>query len=136
MRRGDWSSRPAEAQRREERRTEFRLAEGLQRLDQAKHYHLNTLTREQRRLSRDLASIKTGNSWKRGFHSLGLRASNHDAGRPAAYYKRTLLPIIPLVGKEADDHKAFYSSHLHLEESPLPPLLLPFSDRAAQWPRW
>ncbi|XP_056337711.1 uncharacterized protein LOC130248177 [Danio aesculapii] len=105
MRRVDWSSRPAEAQRREERRTEIRLAEGLQRLDQAKHYHLNTLTREQRRLSRDLASIKTGNSWKRGLHSLGLRASNHDTGRPVAYYKRTLLPIIPLVGKEADDHR-------------------------------
>lgn len=47
----------------------------------------------------------SGNSWKRGFHSLGLRASNHDAGRPAAYYKRTLLPIIPLMGKEADDHR-------------------------------
>ncbi|KAK9956167.1 hypothetical protein ABG768_013919 [Culter alburnus] len=102
MRRRDWLPWPGEAQRREEKRTEAKLAEGLQRLDQAKHYHINTLTREQRRLHRDLISIKTGNPWKRGLHSLGLRPSNHDVGRPAASYKRTLLPSIPLAGKEAD----------------------------------
>lgn len=60
MRRRDWLPWPGEAQRREEKRTEARLAEGLQRLDQAKHYHLKTLTREQRRLHKDLISIKTG----------------------------------------------------------------------------
>ncbi|ROL55578.1 hypothetical protein DPX16_7518 [Anabarilius grahami] len=102
MHRRDWLPWPGEAQRREEKRTEAKLAEGLQRLDQAKHYHINTLTREQRRLHRDLISIKTGNPWKRGLHSLGLRPSNHDVGRPAASYKRTLLPSIPLAGKEAD----------------------------------
>ncbi|XP_016316739.1 uncharacterized protein LOC107669132 [Sinocyclocheilus anshuiensis] len=106
MRRGDWLPWPGEAQRRDERRAETRLAEGLQRLDQAKHYHLNTLTREQRRLHRDLISIKTGNPWKRGIHSLGLRPSNHDVGRPAASYKRTLLPIIPMAGKETDSHRS------------------------------
>ncbi|KAG1964686.1 uncharacterized protein LOC120494292 [Pimephales promelas] len=102
MRRRDWLPWPGEAQRREEKRAEARLAEDLQRLDQAKHYHLNTLNREQRRLHRELISVKTGNPWKRGLHSLGLRPSNHDVGRPGASYKRTLLPIIPLAGKEAD----------------------------------
>lgn len=60
MRRRDWLPWPGEAQRREEKRAEARLAEDLQRLDQAKHYHLNTLNREQRRLHRDLISVKTG----------------------------------------------------------------------------
>lgn len=60
MRRGDWLPWPGEAQKRDERRAEARLAEGLQRLDQAKHYHINTLTREQRKIHRDLISIKTG----------------------------------------------------------------------------
>ncbi|XP_043074804.1 uncharacterized protein LOC122324454 [Puntigrus tetrazona] len=106
MRRGDWLPWPGEAQRRDERRAEARLAEGLQRLDQAKHYHLNTLTREQRRLHRDLISIKTGNPWKRGLHSLGLRPANNDVGRPAASYKRTSFPIIPAAGKEADSHRS------------------------------
>ncbi|XP_026147206.1 uncharacterized protein ccdc190 [Carassius auratus] len=106
MRRGDWLPWPGEAQRRDERRSEARLAEGLQRLDQAKHYHLNTLAREQRRLHRDLISIKTGNPWKRGLQSLGLRPSNHDVVRPAASYKRTLLPIIPIAGKEIDSHRS------------------------------
>ncbi|KAI2651820.1 Coiled-coil domain-containing protein 190 [Labeo rohita] len=105
MRRGDWLPWPGEAQRRDERRAEARLAEGLQRLDQAKHYHLNTLTREQRRLHRDLISIKTGNPWKRGLHSLGLQPSNNDVVRPAASYKRTQLPIIPVAGKETDSHR-------------------------------
>ncbi|XP_016385454.1 uncharacterized protein LOC107721802 [Sinocyclocheilus rhinocerous] len=106
MRRGDWLPWPGEAQRRDERRAEARLAEGLQRLDQAKHYHLNTLTREQHRLHRDLISIKTGNPWKRGLHSLGLRPSNHDVGHPAASYKKTLLPSIPMAGKETDSHRS------------------------------
>lgn len=103
---------PGEAQRRDERRAEARLAEGLQRLDQAKHYHLNTLNREQRGLHRDLISIKTGNPWKRGLHSLGLRPSNYDVGHPAASYKKTLLPIIPMAGKETDSHSVSRSSTL------------------------
>lgn len=60
MRRRDWLPWPGEAQRREEKRAEARLADDLQRLDQAKHYHLNILNREQRRLHRDLISVKTG----------------------------------------------------------------------------
>ncbi|KAI7800011.1 uncharacterized protein LOC130565921 [Triplophysa rosa] len=106
MRRGDWLAWPGEAQRREERRTEARLAQGLQRLDQAKHYHLNSLTREQQRLHRDLISMKTGNPWKRGLHSLGIQTTNHDVGRPAPSYKRTLLPIIPLAGREIESHRS------------------------------
>lgn len=106
MRRGDRLTWPGDAQRREERRTEVRLAQGLQRLDQAKLYHLNTLTREQHRLHRDLISMKTGNPWRRGLHSLGLRSSNHDVIRPAVSYKKTLLPIIPLAGREADSQRS------------------------------
>ncbi|XP_051500961.1 coiled-coil domain-containing protein 190 [Myxocyprinus asiaticus] len=106
MHRDDWSPWPGEAQRREEKRSEARLAEGLQRLDQAKHYHLNTLTREQRRLNRDLISIKTGNPWRRGLQSLGLRTSIHDVHHPAVSHKKTLLPVIPLAGRETDSHKS------------------------------
>lgn len=60
MRRADWLVVPSEAQRREERRAEARLADGLQRLDEVKRYHLNTLTREQRAIHKHLISIKTG----------------------------------------------------------------------------
>ncbi|XP_066532148.1 coiled-coil domain-containing protein 190 [Hoplias malabaricus] len=103
MHRSDWMVWPKEAQRREERRAEVRLAEGLQRLDEAKHYQLNTLNREQRSLHRHLIAIKTGN-WRRGLHAVGPRPPNHDLSlNPlAASYKNSLLPIIPSSGKEPD----------------------------------
>ncbi|KAM9480621.1 uncharacterized protein ccdc190 isoform 2-T2 [Salvelinus alpinus] len=56
--RGLWQG--SEAQRREEHRAQARLQGGLQRLEQATSYHLNTLTTEQRRLHRDLLNIRTG----------------------------------------------------------------------------
>ncbi|KAI4892542.1 hypothetical protein NFI96_024711 [Prochilodus magdalenae] len=101
MHRADWMVWPKEAQRREERRAEARLAEGLQRLDEAKHYQLNSLSREQRALHRHLIAIKTGNR-KRGSHAVGSRPSNHDLSHPAVSYKKTLLPIIPPAGRESD----------------------------------
>ncbi|KAG5275976.1 hypothetical protein AALO_G00126570 [Alosa alosa] len=58
MHRGDSLAWPGEAQRREERRAEARLAKGIQRLDETKLYHINTLTREQRRLHRDLLNMR------------------------------------------------------------------------------
>ncbi|KAA0708831.1 Enoyl-CoA hydratase domain-containing protein 2, mitochondrial [Triplophysa tibetana] len=44
--------------------------------------------------------------WKRGLHSLGVQTTNHDVGPPAASYKRTLLPIIPLAGRETESHRS------------------------------
>ncbi|XP_072552117.1 uncharacterized protein [Salminus brasiliensis] len=101
MHRTDWMEWPKEAQRREEKRAKARLAEGLQRLDEAKHYQLNSLSREQRTLHRHLIAIKTGNRW-RGLHAVGSRPINHDFSHPAVSYKKTLLPIIPPTGRDQD----------------------------------
>uniref|UniRef100_W5MX45 Uncharacterized protein n=1 Tax=Lepisosteus oculatus TaxID=7918 RepID=W5MX45_LEPOC len=43
---------------REARRGEARLAQGLQRLEAARLYHVNSLLREQRRLQRDLGALR------------------------------------------------------------------------------
>ncbi|KAL2089332.1 hypothetical protein ACEWY4_014020 [Coilia grayii] len=102
MRRGESLAWPGEAQRREERRVEARLAKGLQRLDEAKLYHINTLTREQRRLHRDLLNLRAGNIWRKGFTGgLGSRPLNHDH----TCYNRTELPTIPLSGKQTERHR-------------------------------
>ncbi|KAG9282727.1 hypothetical protein AMEX_G1420 [Astyanax mexicanus] len=104
MHRSDWMMWPKEAQRREEKRAEARLAEGLQRLDEAKHYHLNTLSREQRTLHRHLLAIKTGNRW-RGLHAMGSRHTNRDLSHPAVSFQKTLLPIIPPTGRDLDRYR-------------------------------
>ncbi|KAF4070902.1 hypothetical protein AMELA_G00278800 [Ameiurus melas] len=102
MRRTDW---PSEALKREERRAEARLAHGIQRLDEAKRYQLNTLTREQQRLHRHLLTLKTGNRW-RGLNSVGSRPSNHDLSHPAVSYSKTRLPIIPPADRETNRHRS------------------------------
>ncbi|XP_015212080.1 coiled-coil domain-containing protein 190 isoform X2 [Lepisosteus oculatus] len=87
---------------REARRGEARLAQGLQRLEAARLYHVNSLLREQRRLQRDLGALRHGNSWRKMVPSLGSRP--HDplpvADRPVPPYKRAFLPTIPQGGKE------------------------------------
>ncbi|KAB5539728.1 hypothetical protein PHYPO_G00092510 [Pangasianodon hypophthalmus] len=105
MRRTDWLVWPSEAQRREERRAEARLAHGIQRLDEAKRYHLNTLTREQHALHRHLIALKTGNRW-RGLNTVGSRPSNHDLSHPAVSYSKTRLPIIPPADRETNRHRS------------------------------
>ncbi|KAF5900553.1 Enoyl-CoA hydratase domain-containing protein 2, mitochondrial, partial [Clarias magur] len=94
MHRTDWFVWPSEAQKREERRAEARLAHGIQRLDEAKRYHLNTLTREQHALHRHLIALKTGNR-RRGLNAVTSRPPNHDLSRPAVSYNKTRFPIIP-----------------------------------------
>ncbi|XP_048833381.1 coiled-coil domain-containing protein 190 [Brienomyrus brachyistius] len=95
MRRGEKAAWRSDAQGREERRAEARLAQGLRRLDEACLYHLSTLTREQRRLCRDLGALRTGNSWKRSFSDLQPRPWGCDLNQPVLSYKRTVLPRIP-----------------------------------------
>ncbi|XP_041967902.1 coiled-coil domain-containing protein 190 [Alosa sapidissima] len=104
MHRGDSLAWPGEAQRREERRAEARLAKGIQRLDETKLYHINTLTREQRRLHRDLLNMRAGNIWRKGFTGLGSQPFNHDPAHPMCY-NRTQLPTIPLSGKDTKRHR-------------------------------
>ncbi|XP_053470874.1 coiled-coil domain-containing protein 190 [Ictalurus furcatus] len=105
MRRTDWLVWPSEALKREERRAEARLAHGIQRLDEAKRYHLNTLTREQHGLHRHLIALNTGNRW-RGLNSVGSRPSNHDLTHPAVSYSKTRLPIIPPADRETNRHRS------------------------------
>ncbi|XP_035380476.1 uncharacterized protein LOC113591627 [Electrophorus electricus] len=105
MHRSDWMVWSKEAQRRAERRAEARLAYGLQRLDEAKHYHLSTLAREQHMLQRHLLAIKTGSRW-RGRNTVGLQSSNLELSHPPVSYTKMLLPIIPLAGGEPDRHRS------------------------------
>nr|XP_023650495.1 coiled-coil domain-containing protein 190 [Paramormyrops kingsleyae]XP_023650496.1 coiled-coil domain-containing protein 190 [Paramormyrops kingsleyae]XP_023650497.1 coiled-coil domain-containing protein 190 [Paramormyrops kingsleyae] len=95
MRRGEKAAWQSDAQGREERRVEARLAQGQRRLDEACLYHLNVLTREQRRLCRDLGALHTGNSWKRSVSGLQPRPWGRDLDQPVLSYKRTVLPRIP-----------------------------------------
>ncbi|KAK2863901.1 hypothetical protein Q7C36_003055 [Tachysurus vachellii] len=104
MRRTLCSVWPNEAQRREERRAEARLAHGIQRLDEAKRYHLNTLTREQQALHRHLIALKTGNRW-RGLNTAVSRPSNQ-ISNPAVSYNKTRLPIIPPADRETNRHRS------------------------------
>ncbi|KAK3516508.1 hypothetical protein QTP70_019895 [Hemibagrus guttatus] len=104
MRRTDCLVWPSEAQRREERRAEARLAYGIQRLDEAKRYHLNTLTREQQALHRHLIALKTGNRW-RGLNAVASRPSNH-LSNPSVSYNKTRLPIIPPADRETNRNRS------------------------------
>ncbi|TSN30178.1 hypothetical protein Baya_9407 [Bagarius yarrelli] len=104
MRRTDCLVWPNEAQRREERRAEARLAYGIQRLDEAKRYHLNTLTREQTALHRHLIALKTGNMI-RGLHTAASQPSNHH-NNPVVSYNNTRLPTIPTTDKESNRQRS------------------------------
>ncbi|XP_012990410.2 coiled-coil domain-containing protein 190 isoform X1 [Esox lucius] len=104
--RGLWQA--TEALRREERRAQARLQGGLQRLELATSYHLNTLTTEQLRLHRDLFNIRSGNSWKRSLHPLVVRKLNPDPSHPSMHY-RTTLPTIPRTIKEPQKQRSVKS---------------------------
>ncbi|KAM6963019.1 uncharacterized protein ccdc190 [Aplochiton taeniatus] len=91
-----------EAQRREERRADIRLQGGLQRLDEARSYHINTLTREQRKLQTDLLNMKTGNPWRRNSKPLWSQPFNPDPTLSVPY--RTTLPKIPRTKREPERH--------------------------------
>ncbi|KAJ8388435.1 hypothetical protein AAFF_G00133110 [Aldrovandia affinis] len=106
MRRVELGTWPSEAQRREEKRAEARLAGGLQQLDEARLYHLKTLTREQWRIHRDLGAIRACNPWKKTIQSLGSRTWDQDFNHPTLSYRRTLLPIIPKTGKGTEKHRS------------------------------
>ncbi|KAM9480622.1 uncharacterized protein ccdc190 isoform 3-T3 [Salvelinus alpinus] len=101
--RGLWQG--SEAQRREEHRAQARLQGGLQRLEQATSYHLNTLTTEQRRLHRDLLNIRTGNPWRRSLHPLVSRPVNPDPSQLSMAY-RTTLPTIPRATRDPKKHRS------------------------------
>ncbi|XP_021459874.2 uncharacterized protein LOC110524491 isoform X2 [Oncorhynchus mykiss] len=101
--RGLWQG--SEAQRREEHRAQARLQGGLQRLEQATSYHLNTLTTEQRRLHRDLLNIKTGNPWRRRLHPLVLQPVNPDSSH-LSMPCRTTLPTIPRATRDPKKHRS------------------------------
>ncbi|XP_071011234.1 coiled-coil domain-containing protein 190-like [Oncorhynchus clarkii lewisi] len=98
--RGLWQG--SEAQRREEHRAQARLQGGLQRLEQATSYHLNTLTTEQRRLHRDLLNIKTGNPWRRRLHHLVSQPDSSHLSMPC----RTTLPTIPRATRDPKKHRS------------------------------
>ncbi|XP_066548519.1 coiled-coil domain-containing protein 190 [Amia ocellicauda] len=92
--------RGGEAERREARRGDARLAQGLQRLEEARLYHVNAMLREQRRLTQDLEALRHANSWKKGAQSQGLGPLDPEPTRPAPPYTRAFLPTIPRGSRE------------------------------------
>ncbi|XP_018589769.1 coiled-coil domain-containing protein 190 [Scleropages formosus] len=84
-----------DAQRREDKRMEARLAGGLRQLDEACLYHISTLTREQRRLTRDLGTTGTGNLCRKNVFSLQSQPWGRNDGHQMPSYRKTVLPIIP-----------------------------------------
>ncbi|XP_042178142.1 uncharacterized protein LOC121846537 isoform X4 [Oncorhynchus tshawytscha] len=101
--RGLWQG--SEAQRREEHRAQARLQGGLQRLEQATSYHLNTLTTEQRRLHRDMLNIRTGNPRRRSLHPLVSQPVNPDPSH-LSMPCRTTLPTIPRATRDPKKHRS------------------------------
>ncbi|KAM3915654.1 LOW QUALITY PROTEIN: coiled-coil domain-containing protein 190 [Leptodactylus fuscus] len=53
-----------EAERRGAKRAEARLNNGIQEIEEAQHYHMNSMTKEQKRLQKDLMRIKQGKKKK------------------------------------------------------------------------
>ncbi|KAJ8376328.1 hypothetical protein SKAU_G00069080 [Synaphobranchus kaupii] len=105
MRRAEPGAWPNEAQRREEKRAEARLAGGLRQLDEARLYQLKTLTREQWRVHRDLGAIGACSPWKKTVPGLGSRPWDQDFSRSTLSYRRTPLPEIPQAGKGSEKHR-------------------------------
>ncbi|KAJ8279019.1 hypothetical protein COCON_G00060850 [Conger conger] len=105
MRRADtgvWN----EAQRREEKRAQARLAGGLQQLEEARLYQLKNLTREQWRIHRDLGAIRASNPWRKTIQTLGSRPRDQELNRPTQSYRRTPLPRIPQAGRGPEKHRS------------------------------
>ncbi|XP_064189662.1 coiled-coil domain-containing protein 190 [Anguilla rostrata] len=106
MRRAEPGVWPTEAQRREEKRAQARLAGGLRQLDEARLYQLKTLTREQWRVHRDLGASRASNPWRNASESLGSRPRDQDLNRPSLSYWRTPLPTIPQAGRGPEKHRS------------------------------
>ncbi|XP_077134442.1 coiled-coil domain-containing protein 190 isoform X1 [Ranitomeya variabilis] len=53
-----------EAERRGAKRAEARLNNGIQEIEEAQHYHMNSMTKEQKRLQKDLIRIKQATAKK------------------------------------------------------------------------
>ncbi|XP_069824057.1 coiled-coil domain-containing protein 190 [Dendropsophus ebraccatus] len=55
---GNTADKQWEAERRGAKRAEARLNNGIQEIEDAQHYHMNSMTKEQKRLQKDLMRIK------------------------------------------------------------------------------
>ncbi|KAL4634969.1 coiled-coil domain-containing protein 190-like [Arapaima gigas] len=97
---------PGDVQRHGEKRVEARLARGLRQLEEACHYHIRTLTREQCRLTRDLGTIKTGDLWRKNMQNLQSQPWVHNPSHQILSYRKTVLPIIPQSSREPNKHRA------------------------------
>uniref|UniRef100_A0A8C8SGD3 Uncharacterized protein n=2 Tax=Pelusios castaneus TaxID=367368 RepID=A0A8C8SGD3_9SAUR len=91
-------SRRWELARRDIKRAEARLSHGLQDLEEARHYHMNSMIREQRQIQKELLRLQQGNSRKKAHGMLG------DISQEAG--KRPALPILsPLSGQQHSDSR-------------------------------
>uniref|UniRef100_UPI00398E5EB7 coiled-coil domain-containing protein 190 n=1 Tax=Pristiophorus japonicus TaxID=55135 RepID=UPI00398E5EB7 len=91
-----------EAERRESKRAEARLRNGLHDLEEARFYCINRMIKEQRRIQRDLLRIKNGYSKKKAVSS--FRRLCPDSNIPAkgkSGSSNTVVPTIPAVKDQA-----------------------------------
>ncbi|XP_072367621.1 coiled-coil domain-containing protein 190 isoform X1 [Scyliorhinus torazame] len=98
---GDITKR-LEAERRESKRAEARLRNGLHNLEEARFYCIDRMIKEQRRIQRDLIRIKSGYSMKKGVDNFRmLYPVNSTAARGKFGSGNIILPTIPGVNDHA-----------------------------------
>ncbi|XP_067845853.1 coiled-coil domain-containing protein 190 [Heptranchias perlo] len=94
---GDITKR-LDAERRESKRAEARLRNGLHDLEEARFYCINRMIKEQRWIQRDLMRIKNGYSKKKAVSSFRrLCLDNNPPAKGTSGSSNTVLPTIPAV---------------------------------------
>ncbi|XP_043941338.1 coiled-coil domain-containing protein 190-like [Protopterus annectens] len=81
-----------DVERRDERRDEVKLKKGLNNLEEAHQYHMNTMMREQRRIQKDLSRIRQGYSKNKPVFRTWAPGAERE--RSSIGPKKTLLPTI------------------------------------------
>ncbi|XP_067388622.1 coiled-coil domain-containing protein 190 [Emydura macquarii macquarii] len=109
------SARRWELERRDVKRAEVRLSHGLQDLEEARHYHMNSMIREQKQIQKELLRLQQGNSRKKAHETVG------DISQEAG--KRAALPTLPpSSGQQHSDSRA---ERLRALKSTLPKMEVP-----------
>ncbi|XP_048394559.1 coiled-coil domain-containing protein 190 [Stegostoma tigrinum] len=94
-------TRQLEAERRESKRAEARLQNGLQNLEEARFYCIDRMIKEQRQIQRDLIRIKNGYSKKALGNLRMLYPDNSTSTRGKSGLSNLILPSIPGVNNHA-----------------------------------
>ncbi|KAM7162918.1 coiled-coil domain-containing protein 190 [Macrochelys suwanniensis] len=115
-------SRRWELERRDVKQAEARLSHGLQDLEEARLYHMNSIIKEQRQIQKELQKLQQGNSRKKAHATLG------DLSQEVG--KKPALPTLPTSSSQQPSNSR--AERLRAPRSTLPKMEGP--TRAVQSP--